>query len=128
MKKAKREPWNGHINIGKNITVFGDNAMHYAVEIWTKKFGYIVFRPTTDHGRNKWYLYCSPVGTPWAATYAIGPGINAKDKELAPLREYMFGHNFDLDECRHQLYVINGVSEREGHETNVSCDLKGENI
>jgi hypothetical protein len=109
MNKKRKEKWNGHLNIGKHITVFGDNAMHYAIEIWTKKYGCVVFRPTTGRGCWKWYLYCSPVATPWAATFAIGPGIQKRDKELAPIRKKMFGHNFILDECHDELFHLNGI-------------------
>lgn len=55
----------GHISIG-NITIYGRNAMHWAVNIKTKKWGYVCFTlPLFCFG--KWwglYFYCSPDGTP----------------------------------------------------------------
>lgn len=101
----------GHINIGKRITIYGDNAMHYAINVYTRRFGYICFRPTTRNhecpdDKWKWYLFCSPNGTPWASTFAIGD-IDKKDKRLAPIRRVMWGHNFDTDEYRYQLRALN---------------------
>lgn len=62
----------GHVNIGP-ITIYGENAMHWAVNIRTKRWGYICFRlPLRCFG--KWwplYFYISPNGTPWAATFSI---------------------------------------------------------
>lgn len=63
----------GHVRIGK-ITIYGENAMHWAVNVRTKRWGYVCFRlPFRCFG--KWwplYFYCSPNGTPWAATFKIG--------------------------------------------------------
>lgn len=85
----------GHINIGKHITVYGANAMHWAVNIHTKKWGYVCFRlPLPCHGR--WwplYFYVSPNATPWASTFCIGLG--ATERAKAVLRRKAFGHNFD---------------------------------
>ncbi|MEE8729756.1 MAG: hypothetical protein SOI28_05715 [Rahnella inusitata] len=65
----------GHINVGR-VTIFGDNAMHWAVNIRTKRWGYICFRLPFRSHRRWWplYFYCSPNGTPWAATFKIGGG------------------------------------------------------
>jgi len=70
--------WHGHINIGRRVTIYGDNAMHFAVNVWTHRWGYICFRPSTRrHGHwNRWYFYVSPNATPWAATWGCGPGFN----------------------------------------------------
>lgn len=100
----------GHINIGKRITVYGDNAMHYAVNIWTKRFGYICIHPTVESW--KWYFYLSPNATPWAATYAKGPGLRESDKHLAPIRKILFGHNFDTEKNRDALKELNNTYEK----------------
>lgn len=45
----------GHVSIGP-VTVFGANAMHYAVNIRTSA-GFICARPTTGEGGYwRWYL------------------------------------------------------------------------
>lgn len=60
----------GHISIGP-ITIYGENAMHWAVNVKTKRWGYICFRlPFRCFGRwHPLYFYVSPNGTPWAATF-----------------------------------------------------------
>lgn len=62
----------GHITVGR-VTVFGRNAMHWAINIRTERWGYVCFRlPFRCFGR--WwplYWYCSPDGTPQAATFII---------------------------------------------------------
>jgi hypothetical protein len=62
----------GHVNIGP-VTIFGENAMHWAVNIKTTRWGYVCFRlPLRSFGR--WwplYWYCSPDATPQAATFII---------------------------------------------------------
>lgn len=105
----------GHIDLGNRITIYGDNAMHYAINIWTKRYGYICFRPTTRDRLNrkykwKWYLYFSPNGTPQAATFAIG-NVKEYNKRLAPIRKALWGHNFNTDEHRDELYVLNNYFE-----------------
>jgi hypothetical protein len=58
----------GHITIGP-VTIFGENAMHWAVVI-ERKNDYLSFRlPLPCFGR-WWPLYCfaSPDGTPTRAT------------------------------------------------------------
>jgi hypothetical protein len=65
----------GHINLGP-VTIYGENAMHWAVNIKTKIWGYVCFRlPVRCYGR--WwplYWYCSPDATPQAATFRIPAG------------------------------------------------------
>lgn len=59
----------GHVNLGR-ITVFGENAMHWAVNI-RAAHGLLCFRlPLRCFGR-WWPLYCyfSPDGTPNQATW-----------------------------------------------------------
>ena len=62
----------GHFTIF-NITIHGENAMHWAVNIHTKKYGYICFRlPVRSFGR--WwplYFYISHNATPRGSTFCI---------------------------------------------------------
>lgn len=64
----------GHLTLGP-ITVYGENAMHWGVDIYTKRWGYICFRlPFRCYGI--WwplYFYVSPNATPWASTFYRGP-------------------------------------------------------
>lgn len=98
----------GHVNIGP-ITIYGENAMHWAVNIRTKKWGCICFRlPFRCFG--KWwplYFYCSPNATPWAATFYIGGYKHNKDRQLAPIRRQVFGHNFSTQEWCETLQNMN---------------------
>lgn len=61
----------GHVHIGKNVTVYGRNAMHWGVDVYRPRKGdYLCFRlPLPCFG--KWWpmgCYISPNATPWAAT------------------------------------------------------------
>jgi len=62
-----------HITIGP-ITIYGENAMHWAVQIKTRRWGYVSFRlPFMSCGR--WwplYFYCSPTRDPRQITFKIG--------------------------------------------------------
>lgn len=60
----------GHISVGP-ITIFGENAMHWAVNIKTKKYGYICFRLPLPSYKRWWslYFYFSPDATPQNATH-----------------------------------------------------------
>lgn len=103
----------GHWNIGKRITIYGLNAMQWAVNIHTKRWGYICFRlPLPCWGKfPRLYFYVSPNATPWASTYCIGKG--AKERAKAILRRKAFGHNFDSwnDEyIKERLHKINNVA------------------
>lgn len=81
----------GHFSIG-NLTVFGDNAMHFGCHYWTKKYGYICFRlpipcGITDkisYGRGIYwvplYFYISPNAALWGATYVLGPRFTYQEK------------------------------------------------
>lgn len=87
----------GHISIGR-LTIYGRNAMHWGVTIYTKRYGYICFRlPFTYHG--KWYplyLYFSPNATPWAATFMLGKKHSPEDWAKSRIRYACFGHNYDI--------------------------------
>lgn len=89
----------GHVTIGR-VTIFGHNAMHWAVNVRTHRWGSVCFRPTTISpfgSKWRWYFYVSPNGTPWASTFAVGPGLDHADKAMAHVRRYLFGHNFNTD-------------------------------
>lgn len=85
---------------GRRVTIFGFNAMHVAINVWTRRWGYVCFHPTMRvFGRWwPWYFYVSPNATPWAATFAIGPGLERLDKHRAPIRRAKYGHNYSTDE------------------------------
>jgi hypothetical protein len=113
-KKAKYESFNwwenfmsGHISI-YNITIFGANAMNWAVNIRTKKWGYICFtlpsirRYKSNQGH---YFYLSPNATPWACTYYIG--CDKKEEIRAKIRKLNFGHNFNTTCKRDELRCLN---------------------
>lgn len=109
----------GHINLGP-VTIFGRNAMHWAVNIRTHRWGWVCFRlPFFCYGA--WwplYLYASPNGTPWAATFYVGGGRWDRDRMLAPIRRARFGHNFDSDRHYEELQKINesAVTRKPEHE------------
>ena len=97
----------GHIRLGR-MTIYGANAMHWAINIATKRWGYICFRlPFPCFGR--WwplYFYVSPNATPWAATFMLG-GDDRSNRELAPIRWQRFGHNFNVELNYPELCDIN---------------------
>lgn len=100
--------FSGHIRIG-NVTVYGRNAMHWGVVVWTKRWGAVCFRlPLRCFGR--WwplYFYVSPNATPWASTYYIG-GLDWEHQgDKARRRRRAFGHNFSTDVHRVALWAIN---------------------
>ncbi len=96
-----------HWNFGKNITVYGENGMAWAVNWRTKKFGHVCFRlPFRCFGEFKpLFLYCTPNGTPWASTFYRGK--DSYEKQRAKLRHRKFGHNFDVDGNYDELRKIN---------------------
>ena len=99
-----------HISIG-NLTIYGRNAMHWGVNFWTKKYGYICFRlPFRCFG--KWwplYFYCSPNGTPWAATFMLGKKHSRSDWVKSRIRYSCLGHNF-------KVHGYNEIYECENYE------------
>jgi len=96
----------GHVSLGP-VTVYGFNAMHVAINVWTKKWGYVCFHPDLRFlGRFApwmlgkewpWHFYASKNATPWASTFAIGPGIEHDEKINAVRRWAMWGHNYSDD-------------------------------
>lgn len=113
--------FDGHINIGKRLTIYGNNAMHWGVTFWTKKYGYICFRlPFRSCG--KWwrlYFYCSPNATTWAATFMLGRRRNLEDWSQSRVRRSVLGHNFEIhgwnDEYQCQNYdILRGINRSVG--------------
>jgi hypothetical protein len=84
----------GHVSIGR-LTVFGENAMHWGITFWTKRWGYICFRLPLRCFGHWWplYFYVSPNATPWASTYYRGP--ESQERGNAAWRKEQYGHNFD---------------------------------
>lgn len=104
----------GHINIGKHITIYGDNAMLWTLHIHTKRWGYICitlpsikrYRVNKERpGSMPFYFYLSPNGTPWACTFYRGG--DKKEKIRAQIRKLNFGHNFDTTLHYEKLSCIN---------------------
>ncbi len=82
----------GHVSIGR-LTVYPvECAMHGALNLRTP-WGYLCVKPSTTRyaGPRGWYVFWSPNATPWAATFAIGPGIEWRDRRAAPIRRALFG-------------------------------------
>lgn len=100
----------GHFNIGP-VTVYGRNAMHFAVQIRTRRWGYVSFRLPLFCFGQWWplYIHASPNATPWAATFYVGGGRRNIDRALAPLRRHWLGHNFNDDENMEMLRRINAL-------------------
>lgn len=109
-KKYKTLSWQenffgGHINIG-NITIYGENAMHWAVNIRNTPWGYVCFRLPIRCFGQWWplYLYASPNATPWGATFYLG---NKNERLKAKKRLSVFGHNFSISKHEDELFEIN---------------------
>ena len=81
---------------GMRFVIYGFNAMHIAMNIRTRKWGYICFHPSIRCFGElwPWYFYLSPNATPQSATFAIGPGVSKLEKAAASIRCYLYGHNF----------------------------------
>jgi hypothetical protein len=80
----------GYIKAGP-ITLYGFNAMHIALNIRTRRWGYICFHPTIKfYGRKwPWYFYVSRNATPWLATIIVGPGVHERDRVKAKRRRHL---------------------------------------
>lgn len=124
-KKYKGLSWSenflgGHLSIGR-LTIWGCNAMNYAANYHTKKYGYICFTlpvlarfkkyanwkklPWYRRYYFDWYLYFSPNGTPWASTFHIGR--DKQEKIRAQIRQLVLGHNFDVNKNQLKLRALN---------------------
>lgn len=100
----------GHIRIGKRLTIYGDNAMHFGVNFWTRKYGFVCFRLPIPCGivdlfryENSlyWkplYFYTSPNATPWASTFMIGKKHDRNDWALSRVRRIRLGHNWNTSD------------------------------
>lgn len=82
--------FSGHVSWGR-LCIYGFNAMHVAVNFWTRRWGYLCFHPTMYYARQwwPWYFYISPNATPWCASFAIGPGVYREDKGRAKRRRWI---------------------------------------
>ena len=88
----------GHITIGP-VTIYGHNAMHWAVNIKTRRWGYVCFRlPLPSYGWRPLYFYLSPNATPWAATFMLGRRGHWEDWALSRVRRNRLGHGFHVDD------------------------------
>lgn len=102
----------GHMNIG-NITIYGANAMCWAVNIRTKKWGTICFTlPSIRRKRMNMehYFYFSPNGTPSASTFYIGK--DKKEKIRSKIRKLNFGHGFSTYHNSYNLRLINNKFDK----------------
>lgn len=82
----------GHLNITRHVTIFGENAMNWKLQIYTKKYGVVTITLPTWRRIKKgdWYISFSPDGTPQSATFYIGYDKIAAIK--AKIRYHHFGH------------------------------------
>lgn len=92
----------GHITIkwfGLHLTFYGFNAMQCAMNIYTRRWGWVCFRPPIHvlDWNWPWKFYVSPNATPGAATFAIGPGVSKEVKRRAKIRREVLGHNYPVD-------------------------------
>lgn len=123
----------GHLNIGKRLTIYGDNAMCWAVNIRTKRWGVVCFtlpsirrwkRNKLRPGAWPFYFYISPNGTPWAATYYLGG--DKKEGIRAQIRKLNFGHNFDTCKNGDRLQALNNKFDSlmiSSYDTLKSCNV-----
>ena len=85
----------GWVNLG-SLTIYGENAMHWAVRYKTKRWGQICFRlPFRCFGVwHPLYFRLSPDGSSYASTFYVGPESNQCVKADERLKR--LGHNFSL--------------------------------
>lgn len=104
----------------KRVTVYPlRSAMHGAVTIWTRRWGYVCFRPPTRSRGHWWpaYFYLSPNATPWAATLLWGREYSKYAKAYARVRRILWGHGYSTDEhdpqsLTHALTVLEAGEAR----------------
>ena len=121
MKRLRQwveQRFTGHITLGC-VTIYGANAMHYAVNIECKQ-GYWCFRLPIKCFETQWgwYVYYSPNATPWQATFAIGSGIGKGEKREAWLRRKLLGWSFPTDEPLAQPHALANALFLLGHLAN----------
>jgi len=92
----------GHLNLGP-ITIYGENAMHWGVQIWTKRFGYVCFRLPFRCFGDWWslYFYLSPDATPSSSTFYIGR--NKTQRKLSKIRRVILGGHNKTSKDGHKL-------------------------
>ena len=97
---------NSHISIGP-ITIYGANAMCWAVNIRNNKYGYICFTlPSIRRKRYelKHYFYVSPDGTSGASTFYRGKA-DYGEQQRADLRRKYLGHRFNYMDLKvYEIY------------------------
>jgi hypothetical protein len=98
----------GYVTVGR-LTVYGWNAMYVAFDYRTRCWGYVCFHPPLYWCGQwwPWYFYLSPNATPWASTFALGPTFSVEDRRRAAMRRRKFGHGFDTEKHREELYALN---------------------
>ena len=71
-KRWQDRLFRGHVSVGP-ITIYGANAMHWAINLRIGK-NYWCFHPRTRTYGGLWraYFYVSPNATPWAAKFKVG--------------------------------------------------------
>jgi len=65
--------WTEHLTIGR-VTIYGENAMNWVVNIRIKK-GLLCFTLPTYRriiGKDNWHIYLSPNGTPSESIWCYG--------------------------------------------------------
>ncbi len=79
----------GHFTVGP-LTVFGDNAMHWAWQLRTPN-GYVVARPPSARSHRNPCVYFSPDATPSNALWGFGvaPGKKPKNMTLSDLVDFL---------------------------------------
>lgn len=90
--------------------------MHWAINLHTKRWGYVCFRLPFRCFSGWWplYFYVSPNATPWAATFMLGKEVRQEGKTCVRRRRWELGHNFPVNNTDYyiKLLRINGHSER----------------
>ena len=88
------------MNIGRLTIYPRESAMHGAINIRTRRWGYVcIGLPMYSCGRWwPWFFYLSPNATPWAATLIVGPAHWRTEKMLARLRRVLWGHGYSTED------------------------------
>lgn len=85
------DSWKGHWSFGP-VTIYGANAMHWAINIRLRRLHTLCVHPTTRCGGGywPWYVYMSLDCTPSTAWWGFGPGFRCREnspEERAACRE-----------------------------------------
>lgn len=85
----------GHLDVF-NVTIYGENAMHWGVNVKTDRFGYICFRLPFRCFGVWWplYFYVSPNASPWSSTFYLGS--DKLERFRSKRRRLALGHNFKV--------------------------------